>query len=375
MLTDILTLDNGNLLILGSNCHTNLYNSNSINDMQIAETPFEIYDTPKNKFTTFVLPNNIAYQPMGVLLKNNKLLLTFVYDYKDSKYSNYGSKISSPYPYDSMAIVDLSNKKIEKMIQKKINKHNQPNFQYTSFTLLGNGKVLIIDFYNKIAEIYNPDSNSSEILNIKINKEPGSKVVPKGNSQALIFGSTSILPDEFDKLSYFSEDTVEQYDDNNKTLKQVGKTLRRNFPSIIKISQDKIIIFGGQINTLQKSYNTVNEIEIYNTKTNKSNIIAQFKQTRKFEANKTSFSGNLINNKLFLITGGISGEYPFKIIKKTSEIIDLETGNIYQAPSMKRAHANHQMIKLNNDKLFILDYKDSNNNKKVELFKINKGIK
>lgn len=338
ILTDILTLDNGDLLILGSNCHQNLYNYGSLNDMQINETPFEIYNPKENNFTKFSLPNNIAYQPMGLLLNNYKLLLTFVYDYKDSKYSNYSTKMYPPYPYDSMAIVDLKNKKIEKIIQKKINKHNQPNFQYTSFTLLGNGKILIIDFFNKIAEIYNPNNNSSEILNLKIDKEPGSKVIANGYSQALIFGAT---PEEFEKLSYYSEDYVEQYDDNSKTLKQVGKTLRRSFPSVMKISQDKIIIFGGEINALQKRYNIVNEIEIYNPKINESKIIAQFNQKRKFEANKTTFSGNLINDKLFLITGGVNGETPFKITKRSSEILNLETGDMYQGPNMKYAHANH----------------------------------
>lgn len=119
ILTDILTLDNGDLLILGSNCHQNLYNYGSLNDMQINETPFEIYNPKENNFTKFSLPNNIAYQPMGLLLNNYKLLLTFVYDYKDSKYSNYSTKMYPPYPYDSMAIVDLKNKKIEKIIQKK----------------------------------------------------------------------------------------------------------------------------------------------------------------------------------------------------------------------------------------------------------------
>ena len=103
----------------------------------------------------------------------------------------------------------------------------------------------------------------------------------------------------------------------------------------MKISQDKIIIFGGEINTLQKRYNIVNEIEIYNPKINESKIIAQFNQKRKFEANKTTFSGNLINDKLFLITGGVNGETPFKITKKSSEILNLETGDMYQGPNMK----------------------------------------
>ena len=373
--TDILTLDNGDLLILGSNCHQNLYNYGSLNDMQINETPFEIYNPKENNFTKFSLPNNIAYQPMGLLLNNYKLLLTFVYDYKDSKYSNYSTKMYPPYPYDSMAIVDLKNKKIEKIIQKKINKHNQPNFQYTSFTLLGNGKILIIDFFNKIAEIYNPNNNSSEILNLKIDKEPGSKVIANGYSQALIFGATNLFPEEFEKLSYYSEDYVEQYDDNSKTLKQVGKTLRRSFPSVMKISQDKIIIFGGEINTLQKRYNIVNEIEIYNPKINESKIIAQFNQKRKFEANKTTFSGNLINDKLFLITGGVNGETPFKITKRSSEILNLETGDMYQGPNMKYAHANHQMIKLNDGNILIIGGRNLNDNRKTELFKIRKGVK
>lgn len=363
-LTEVLTLNDGNILIPGSNCHANLRDYGGINDMEITETPFEIYDIEKNKFTTFKLGASIAYQPMGLLLKNNKLLLTFAYDYKDSKYSNYSLKMQSPYPYDSMAIVNLNNKKIEKIIPKKINKHNQPDFKNTSFTLLGNGKIFIIDFSNKIAEIYNPENNSSEILNIKINKGLGSKVIAKGNSKALIFGPTNLS-----SPSYYFEDSVEEYDDTNKTIKPVGKTLRRKYPSILAISQDEIIISGGEINTSQKTYNTVNEIEIYNTKTNKSKIIARFKEIRKYKPNANSFSGNLINNKLFLITGGVSGESPFGIIKKSSEIVDLETGKIYKGPKMKSVHAYHQMVKLKKGNILILD----NNNRKTELFKIRRA--
>ena len=116
--------------------------------------------------------------------------------------------------------------------------------------------------------------------------------------------------------------------------------------------------------------NIVNEIEIYNNKANKSKIIARFNEKRKYEQNKTSFSGNTINNKLFLITGGVRGEYPFRIIKKSSEIVDLNTGNIYKGPKMKKAHAYHQMVKLKKGNILIFD----NNNRKTELFKIRKGL-
>ena len=62
---DILKLEDGNILILGSNSHKSPYQNRwSINDLKILETPSEIYNVSENKFEEFHLKSPIA-QKLG----------------------------------------------------------------------------------------------------------------------------------------------------------------------------------------------------------------------------------------------------------------------------------------------------------------------
>ena len=176
---DVLKLEDGNVLVLGANQHEwpneedlkkmgHIGPSVSIKDMIVKETLSELYIANENKFVDFKVPNDILYQPKGMLLKNNKLLLTFAYDPNDKniKYTEYAKmKRTAPFPYDSLALIDLKTKKIEKIARKKININKEPHIDSTVFGLLENGKIVIIDTSNDfIVEIYDPDSNASEIV-------------------------------------------------------------------------------------------------------------------------------------------------------------------------------------------------------------------
>lgn len=371
---DILKLEDGNILILGSNSHKSPYKNRwSINDLKILETPSELYNVLENKFEEFYLPANIAYWSNGILLKNNKLLLTFAYDPKSPiKYTEYATskKRTAPFPYDSMAIVDLKTRKVEKMYRKKINLKYEPRQKSTQFTLLGNGKVLIIDFKNKAAEIYNPETNTSKLLNIKIDKEANSVVVAKGKDKALIFGATELTGSERFKLNYFSNDTVEEYNDSTETLKPVGQTiLRRSYPTITQLTNNKILITAGQIYSQGIDYTDVREIELYDIENNTSKIIVQMKEQRTNFVLTPNFASSPLNEHYILITGGIFGGYPFYGVRRSSVIIDSKQREILKGPDMRYRWANHKMINLNNGNILLVNYKKS------QLFKTWKGVK
>ena len=74
---DVLKLENGNVLILGQNAHScPTPEACKDNIMPVVEIPSEIYNAKTNKIEELRLPNNIRYQAKGILLKNNRLLLT-----------------------------------------------------------------------------------------------------------------------------------------------------------------------------------------------------------------------------------------------------------------------------------------------------------
>ncbi len=367
---DVLKLENGNVLVLGANQYEwpnekdlkNMKHKSSvgIEDMIIKETPSELYITNKNKFVDFKMPNNILYQPKGILLKNNKLLLTFVHDPNDKniKYTEYvKTKSAAQLSYDSMAIVDLKTGKVEKIARKKININKEPYIDSTAFGLLDNGKVAIIDMSNDfIVEIYDPDSNTSEIVGKFDNLGYLSRAVtiPKGKNSLLIFGI------------FYSSDAeiggVLEYNDSTKTVKLVGKTLKQENPIVKRISDNEILIVGKE-----------GKFEIYNTDTNTSKIVAKIlkKNDRKNDTSlhKPSFSGAFINERYFLITGGNNGGFPLTLANKTSEIFDLKTNKVYMGPNMIKLTDNHKSISLDNGNVLLMGSRQFSDMKITQVFK------
>lgn len=368
---DVLKLENGNVLVLGANQHEwpneedlkkmgHIGPSVSIKDMIVKETSSELYIANKNKFADFKMPNNILYRPKGILLKNNKLLLTFAYDPNDKniKYTEYAKmKRTAPFPYDSMAIIDLKTRKVEKIARKKININKEPRIDSTVFGLLENGKVVIIDTSNDfIVETYDPDSNTSEIVGKFDNLGSLSRAVTisKGKNNLLIFGI------------FYSSNTeiggVLEYNDSTKTVKHIGKTLKQESPIVKRISNNEILIVGKE-----------GKFEIYNTDTNTSKIVAKIlkKNDRKNDTSlhKPSFSGAFINERYFLITGGNNGSFPLTLVNETSEVFDLKTNKVYMGPNMIKPTDNHKSISLDNGDVLLIGSRRFSDMKITQIFK------
>jgi len=366
---DVLKLEDGNVLVLGANQHEwpnkedlkNMKHKSSvgIENMIVKETPTELYITNENKFVDFKMPNNILYQPKGILLENNKLLLTFAYDPNDKniKYTEYGRmKRTAPFPYDSMAIVDLKTGKVEKIARKKININKEPYTDSTIFELLENGKVVIIDTCDDfIVEVYDPDSNISEIVErTDLGRLSYNTAITKGKDSILIFG----------KFYSSGSETggVLEYNNNTKTIKLVGQTLKQENPIIKKVSDNKILIVGEE-----------GKFEIYNTDTNTSKVIARLlkkeERDNDISLHRPSFAGAFIDKRYFLVTGGNNGSFPFTRIDKTSEVLDLKTNKVYMGPNMIKPTDNHKSIELDNGNILLLGSDRFSDMKITQLFK------
>lgn len=298
--SDIITLNDGNILVFGTNDYR--ISKNTQIAKLVRQIPFEIYNPDENKFINYKFPIDFAYLPKGLLLNDNKLLLTFVYDYK---------KTNVNFPYSSMAIVNLETKKFENIIQKKINKQYKPNLENTSFTLLNNGEILIIDFENQISEIYNYKNNSSKVLNIKVNKQYGSKVIAHDKNKALIFDNSG---------------NVQEFDASTLKFKVLGKYSGRENGILKRINSNEILLLGGNEYPFSFTVPSDNgqEIEIYNTKTNTSKVICKLQKKRNYDyRNKiSSFALAPINNRYYLISGGQAGSPTWSFHLKSTEILD-----------------------------------------------------
>lgn len=348
--SDIITLNNGDILILGTNEYK--VSKNSKLPKLVKQIPFEIYSLNENKFIDYKLPIDLAYLPKGLLLNNNQLLLTFASDLKTTNIS-----------YSSMAIINLQTKKIEKIIPKKINKQFEPNYENTNFTLLNNGEILIIDFKNQISEIYNPQTNISKILDIKFDKQYVSKVIAQGKNKALIFDNYG---------------NVQEFDASTKKLKVVGKYSGRENSILERINSNEILLLGG--NEYPFSFTVPHgngqEIEIYNTETNTSKVICKLQKKRNYNyRNKiSSFAVTPINNRYYLISGGQSNSTVWSIQLKSTEILDLKNNKIIKGPNMKSPHFNHKMVPLKNGDILIFDNQyDYHFSQSTEIFKVRKG--
>ena len=356
----VLKLDNNNILYVKPNRLVEIYNSHN------------------NKLLkTIDIPNKIKYQPKAILLQNNKLLLTAAYlENINTQFVDTipNKKPDNRFKFDSMIVLNLDNGEIENIIQKKINQE-YPFLSSDSFTLLNNGKVLIIGGINgEFVEDYNPKTNMSKLLNLKTSKISNNSIIPYATNQAFIFG-TSVSNKAIRKNSkLINTDTVLVYDDKTETIKPAGITFSRIGPIVKQINENEILIIGGKLTeciketkklgkmqTTRCSPLQVDEIEIYNTNTHDSKIVANLLNQRKYEinANTTSFSVEFIddNHRYLLITGGWKGDVAFRHPLNTSEILDLKKYKIFNGPNTKYAHYFHKMFHIGNGKVMIMDGK------------------
>ena len=334
-------------------------------NMPVTEKPSEIYNLDNNTHEMVHLPNEILYQPDGLLLNDDKLLLVNASKTKKLPKDNIGINGTDFSIYKTLILIDLKSNKIIQTYDKKINKKYEPNQQYTSYTLLNNGKILIIDFENKIAEIYNPKQNDSIIVDFPYNKNKKNVVLPYKQEQALIFGQT--------KNNYNDSDTVIIYDDKNKTFKEFGHTYRRSNPYIISLDGNKYLILGGIIYNPHNAMNLdVREIEIFDANTGTYEIINQLPYVMHYNWKKdmNSFAVAPINDRYILLTGGDKSYYPFVKVLKSSLIIDTEKNAIKRGPNLKYPLSSHQMLQLKNGKILIYDDNSYHKYKSTQVYNL-----
>ena len=359
--TDILKLENGNILILGSNINGKY-------------TPSELYDVRKNKTHLIFLPQDIYYWGNGFLLKNNRLLLTNVYNQNKHEY-----RAKKAYPYDSMAVVDLNSLTIEKIIKKKINEIYEPllHVNHSNIVMFDNNKVFILDNKNKAIEIHNLEKNTSKLLtNLPLNISGYIAIIPTKPNRILLFGENNLSKEKEQNIRYGDLDNVYEYDDATSTIKPVGKTMRRWSPIVKKINKNKILIMSGQVYLPTGKVTKVKEIEIYDIDTNSSKIVANINIERcNIIPESSGFNGANFGKDKFLIIGGlcdINSLYKATTNSdptRQSEILDLKTYNIQLGPKTPKKVTGQKMITLDNGNIFISSSRRIGDSKTVQIFK------
>ena len=352
---DVLKLENGNVLILGSNSHF-CKSSNDCKDniMPVVNFPCLIYDAKSFSVKQIEFPTDILYQPKGILLKNNKLLLTHVYNPNDTSinypkirkiYNSVDTPQAPPYQYDSMAILNLNTLKIEQIIKKEINRIYRPNWFYgETFTLLDNDKILIIDFNNSIIETYDLKTNTTKILPIKIRNEAYSKVFATSGGTALIFGKNL---DEHDK----GYNIIYKYDDKTQSITPAGKAINRHSATVKQINNYEFIIFGG--NT--KKHIDADTIEVFNAKNAKTSVLCKLKKRRLALRQHVDLPDSAkISSRHILIVWGHKPGYGLSGFEKTSEIIDIKSGSSFLGPKLIHAPVGVRAINLNKNEVMLL---------------------
>lgn len=369
-------LPNNNILFLGSrklDCPDIIHPSGAIQETthckqkQIFENPFELYEPKTNKIATLGNIKDYLYKSEGVLLKNNRILLIYAYnpnsdnypkddtaweyrDYLNKKdtwaYEYYLKNLEPPYVYDSMIIVNLDTMKVEKEIKKKINETNMINPYSTGFTILDNNKLLIIDAEDKIGEVYDFETDKSEVIkNIDIDIDKMDALIPLTDGEALLFGSM-VPEDPKNEQEKFSK--VYKFSYTTKTFKPVGKTINRYGSIIKKVDDNRIIILGGKSAGAKGDTGfSLPEIEIFNTKTNESKVVARLSETPCYlQYRGNSFNGAMIDDKHFLIAGGQTCSYPFVKYFKTPTVLDLENYSLHQTMDLPYEMSELQMVSL-----------------------------
>lgn len=335
--SDMLKMDNGNILILGHNEKINSPNKPA----KFEEVPSEIFDYKESKFHDLKLPNTIKYLPKGIMLSENKLLLTYVSDLSDN--SEF---------YNSMAIVNLNINKIEKIIKKEITTPYEYGDNNTKFLYLNDNSIFIFDYKNKIAEIYDLKTNKSTLIkNIKYNQGWNFIYALEQNNDVLIFGTK--CTDTSDK-NY----CVLKYNKQTKTFTNTPIEPFNYNSSVIKLNNNKVaIIENSKINILDSS--TFDLLA-------KSDLIEKREEGLCYWGSCSD--AIQLSDNLILITGGKKGDYPDIKKLKTAEIYDLNNQKSYKITNMPIGFSEHKMIELDDGNIIILET-DNPYSKKTVLFK------
>lgn len=334
--SDMLKMDNGNVLILGHNKKINPPDKPA----KFEEVPSEIYNYTENKYHDLKLPNTIAYLSKGIMLPGNRLLLTQVCNLSDND------------SYDSMAIVNLNTKRIEKIIKKEIKTPYEYSDNNTKFLYLNDDSIFIFNYADKVAEIYDLKTDKSTLIkNIKFKKGWEFLYAFEQNNNVLIFGAKCTdIPDK--------NDCILKYNNQAKTFTSIPIKAFDENSSIIKLDDNKIaIIENSKINILDAStFELLAE----------NNLIDEREEGLCYWG--TCAKAIQISDNLILITGGKKGDYPDTKNLKTAEIYDMNKQISHKITNMPLGFSEHKMIKLNNGNVLILET-DNSYSKRIMLFK------
>ena len=330
---NVFRLDNNNIFILGEN-----------------GIPSELYDIKTNTVQEIHFPDNLFYRSDGILLDNNRLLLSNAHIINENDYRK-----SEIIPYGYIVIINLNNMIIEKIIQKQKNAEKGLTTAY----LLNNNRVLL-HRYNQI-EIVDITNGTTRILkNVQI---PNLfKIIPIEENKVLIFANANL-----ESKSAIC-DSIYELDILTENLKKINEITPREFPLIKKISDKEIVILGSY---LKKDNNKI--IEIYDIKKNKIQVAANTVLNRCTFNNRLNVE-KFVENKLLIIGGScdISTLPSFEKQSKQSEILNLDTHEIILGPKSPYYIVGATTIKLKNGNIFITNSRGSELSKKVQIFK--KGV-
>lgn len=372
---DVLKLENGNVLILGQNAHScPTQEACKDNIMPVVEIPSEIYNAKTNKIEELRLPNNIRYQAKGILLKNNRLLLTYAYNPNDNSYPKVKELVEtakdtkSPYLYDSMAIVNLDTMKVERIIKKQINANNKPQqFFGENFILLSDNEILIIDFNNRLIETYDTkqkNTKSTRLFDIKIPISYTAVAISSNKNQIFIFDKNGSYETKKDE-----ESNIYNFNDITENVHAIGNTICK-ISEVKKIDDQNILIVCSHIRPMKKigniGYTNSDKkplIKIYNTNTQQIKNIARMPKYR------CAYTIAPISNRYSLITGGHNCSHPFTRYYRNSLILDLDKNKVYNAVKLPYDVDKPSMITLDNGDVLVLDNKLNIYAKKTLLFK------
>ncbi len=354
----VFKLKDGNILFLGNLGSFNVHNRDY--------TQTEIYDYKNNKFIIINMPKDFLYLADGLLLKNNKLLLTCVSDLKNPAVipDNFGNKDNDVFAYNKMTIINLDTMKVEKILTKHLPLNECG--AYARFTLLGDNKIFIIykNLQNEIyVEIYDLKNNTSKILNKKYSYKKSyydSQELAVDNNKVLIFNTNG---------------TVEKYDDVKNEISVVGNIIPRKNFVLQKLNNKEVAILGGNNCIYRSNANPkyscqdIQDVEIYNLDTNKVRRVGNLMVERSGSAsssNKYYFGTSLFKNNLIFIAGGSLPYYNNfgSNALKSAEIFNYQTGKSYRLPDMPYRLQNSKIFTLDNGDILITDF-----HKKTVLFK------
>ncbi len=329
---NVFRLDDNNIFILGEN-----------------GIPSELYDIKTNTVKEIIFPPNLFYWSDGILLKNNRLLLT------NAHITNSNKKIV---PYGSIIILDLNNMQIEKVIAKYINVTKEPKRLTTAY-LLSDNQIFMYQYGN--IEIIDIDSGTSTIINdVNI---PDGKFIPIQDNKVLIFANSNKK-----NPNKFFYDSIYEFDIITKKLILINQIEPRDYPLIKKINSNEIVILGSRT---PKENNKI--IEIYNINENKSKKISNLILNRCTYENSLNFE--MFDKNKLLITGGRCGmnlsfipTLNSKNPMKQSEILNLETNDNILGPISKYFIHGSSMVALKNGDIFITNSTGNKLSKQVQFF-------